>query len=90
MYYDIWKTTDPSDNAETYAMTERAGDLQDELDRLMDDLDRKLDLMEQAGDPNWGAAYDLVHDLKWAVENALDQWEFDSAENALDDLYNAL
>lgn len=90
MYYDIWKTTDPSDNAETYAMTERAGDLQDELDRLMGDLDRKLDLMEQAGDPNWGAAYDLVHDLKWAVENALDQWEFDSAENALDDLYNAL
>ena len=88
--YDYWKTTDPNDTYENYLLTEKADNLQTEHDRIMDELKRKLDDMEQADDPNWGAADDLITSLSGDFQNALDCWDFDSAELALDDLYNAL
>jgi hypothetical protein len=88
--YDYWKTTDPNDTYENYLLAEKAGELLDEHDRLMDELKIKLDAMEQADDPNWGAADDLIVTLSAKFLNAMEYWEFDLAEQALDDLYNAL
>lgn len=88
--YDYWKTTDPNDTYENDMLAERAGDLLDEHDRLMDELKRKVDAMEQADDPNWGAADELITNLSIDFQNALEYWDFDSAERALDDLDSAL
>ena len=88
--YDYWKTTDPNDTYDNYLLTEKADTLRAEHDRIMGELKRKLDAMEQADDPNWGAAYDLITSLSIDFEIALDCWDFDNALLALDDLYNAL
>ena len=88
--YDYWKTTDPNDTYDNYLLTEKADSLQVAYDRLMHELKRKLDAMEQADDPNWDAACELIDSLSADFEDALDRWDFDSAELALDDLYNAL
>lgn len=88
--YDDWKTTDPSDTYDNYLLTEKADSMQAEYDRIMDELKSKLDAMEQADDPNWGAADDLITSLSGDFQNAMEYWEFDLAEQALDDLYNAL
>ena len=88
--YDDWKTTDPNDTHDNYLLTEQADTLQAEYDDIMDELNRKLDDMEQADDPNWGAADDLITTLSAKFLNAMEYWEFDLAERALDDLYNAL
>ena len=88
--YDDWKTTDPNDTYENYLLAEKAGELLDEYDRIMDELTRKLDAMEQADDPNWDAADDLITSLSGDFQNALEYWDFDSAERALDDLDSAL
>jgi hypothetical protein len=57
--YDYWKTTDPNDTHENYLLAEQADSLQAEYEDIMDELKRKLDDMEQADDPNWGAADEL-------------------------------
>lgn len=88
--YDYWKTTDPNDTYDNYLLTEKADTLRAEHDRIMGELKRKLDAMEQADDPNWGAAYDLITSLSGDFQNALDCDSWDFAELALDDLYNAL
>lgn len=88
--YDDWKTTDPNDTYDNYLLTEKADSMQAEYDRIMDELTRKLDAMGQADDPNWGAADDLITSLSGDFQNAMEYWEFDLAEQALDDLYNAL
>jgi len=88
--YDYWKTTDPNDTYDNYLLTEKADSLQAEYEDIMDELTRKLDAMEQADDPNWGAADDLITSLSGDFQNAMEYWEFDLAEQALDDLYNAL
>lgn len=88
--YDNWKTTDPNDTYDNYLLTEKADSMQAEYDRIMDELTRKLDAMEQADDPNWSAADDLITSLSGDFQNAMEYWEFDLAEQALDDLYNAL
>lgn len=88
--YDYWKTTDPNDTYDNYLLTEKADNLQAEHDRIMAELKSKLDAMEQADDPNWSAADDLIANLSGDFQNALDCCDFDSAELALDDLYNAL
>lgn len=88
--YDDWKTTDPNDTYENFMLAEKAGELLEEHDRLMDELKCKLDAMEQADDPNWGVADDLIVTLSAKFLNAMEYWEFDLAEQALDGLYNAL
>ena len=88
--YDDWKTTDPNDTHDNYLLAEQADSLQAEYEDIMDELKRKLDDMEQADDPNWGAADELVTNLSIDFQNALEYWDFDSAERALDDLDSAL
>ena len=88
--YDYWKTTDPSDTHDNYLLAEQADSLQAEYEDIMDELKRKLDDMEQADDPNWGAADELITNLSIDFQNALEYWDFDSAERALDDLDSAL
>lgn len=88
--YDYWKTTDPNDTHDNYLLTEQADSLQAEYEDIMDELKRKLDDMEQADDPNWGAADELITNLSIDFQNALEYWDFDSAERALDDLDSAL
>lgn len=88
--YDYWKTTDPNDTYDNYLLTEKADTLRAEHDRIMGELKRKLDDMEQADDPNWGAADELITNLSIDFQNALEYWDFDSAERALDDLDSAL
>jgi hypothetical protein len=88
--YDYWKTTDPRDTYENYLLAEQADSLQAEYEDIMDELKRKLDDMEQADDPNWGAADELITNLSIDFQNALEYWDFDGAERALDDLDSAL
>lgn len=88
--YDDWKTTDPNDTHDNYLLAEQADSLQAEYEDIMDELKRKLDDMEQADDPNWGAADELITNLSIDFQNALEYWDFDSAERALDDLDSAL
>ena len=88
--YDYWKTTDPNDTHDNYLLAEQADSLQAEYEDIMDELKRKLDDMEQADDPNWGAADELITNLSIDFQNALEYWDFDSAERALDDLDSAL
>lgn len=88
--YDNWKTTDPNDTHDNYLLAEQADSLQAEYEDIMDELKRKLNAMEQADDPNWGAADDLIITLSAKFLNAMEYWEFDIAERALDDLYDAL
>lgn len=88
--YDYWKTTDPNDTYDNYLLTEKADSLQAEHDRIMNELTRKIDAMVRADDPNWSAVDDLISRLSGDFQCALACWDFDNAELALDDLYNAL